>query len=205
MHRALLTSRSQYFNLAIGGTFDSVAIGPGDVELPDDDTETFKLYVTLLYSGKIPSRGPGEWQKLVRLYLPAEKLQDTQAKNATIDAMHGFIHNLIPPGTPRQYVDESVMGVSSIVELYDGTPPGSPARDLVRDFYADKGPETWFAIEKELLPTEFVYDLVVGLMRERPMFGSFFGRSASFYHDAVAKEDEKKTETDAAKALTAGQ
>jgi hypothetical protein len=104
------------------------------VTLPDDNPDVFVLYVNLTYTGRLATGGPGEWLKLVRLYVLAEKLQDNRAKNDTIDPMQAFMQEFPLGNAPADASFRSLIpppiSAESIVELCEGTPAGSQARRL---------------------------------------------------------------------------
>jgi hypothetical protein len=196
VHESILTSRSVYFKCALSFMWRNDPTMP--VTLSEDDPDMFALYVNLVYTGRLATRGTDEWLKLVRLYVLAEKLQDVRAKNVTIDAMHAFIREFLSVKTFSSgsggAASPPVMSAESIVELYDGTPADSHARRLVLDSYADMGREDWLKVGKAVLPVDFIFDLATTVIRKRPacLFGPVQQRPSSHYHDIAFKKDESK-------------
>ncbi|KAF2827178.1 hypothetical protein CC86DRAFT_266377, partial [Ophiobolus disseminans] len=170
VHESLLSSRSEFIKSTMHISWHQGQ--QSSLAFPDDNPDIFSLYVSYLYSGSLPTRGADEWLKLVRLYVLAEKLRDTQAKNDIIDAMHGFIKEAVPRETPRQSTTEAAgrhpITAASLTELYAGTQRGGLARKLVLDLYADNGTEDWLKDGKAQLPNDFLFDLATTMMRKRP-------------------------------------
>jgi hypothetical protein len=141
------------------------------VLLADNEPETFQMYAVLSYNGSVASRGlPYEWQSLVEVYVKAESLVDTWAKNRIIDAMHSFIVQHIPKAI-LTVEDIRVFGeyfsVAALASLYNGTPVTSQARELVIDLLADNVSAGWVRSKSSLLPQEFLVDLTVRLLNKR--------------------------------------
>jgi hypothetical protein len=170
VHESILTSRSEYFKCDLGSMWRNDPTKP--VTLSDDDPDVFALYVNLVYTGRLATRGTNEWLKLVRLYVLAEKLQDVHAKNDTFDAMNAFIREFswirIFSSAPGDATNLPLISAESIAELYDGTPALSPARGLVLDSCAEMDRGDWLTVGRGVLPVDFVYDLAVTVMRKRP-------------------------------------
>jgi hypothetical protein len=167
------------------------------VLLADNEPETFQMYAVLSYNGSVASRGlPYEWQSLVEVYVKAESLVDTWAKNRIIDAMHSFIVQHIPKAI-LTVEDIRVFGeyfsVAALASLYNGTPVTSQARELVIDLLADNVSAGWVRSKSSLLPQEFLVDLTVRLLNKRShdLFNNMISRPSSHYHEKT-KEDESK-------------
>ncbi|KAH7085653.1 hypothetical protein BKA63DRAFT_574954 [Paraphoma chrysanthemicola] len=107
IHEALLTAHSKFFANAMRRGWKEAE--EKIVKLSDDEHKVFELYVSLIYIGtvrafdeqrrRIAPEDPGqascdhpevcksEYESLVELYVVAEKLQDIQARNATVNAL----------------------------------------------------------------------------------------------------------------------
>lgn len=159
------------------------------VSLPDDDVEVFRLYLNLMYTNQLATKGPKELQKLCRLFVLAEKLQDQTAKNHIIDGMHAFFHQNVLTDSLGTDVERSSCA-EAIKMLYEGTPENSQARKLVVDLYADCKDESWLREGKTHLPQDFIFDIATRLLRKRvfTMFSPPFARNSSHYHEGIVPE-----------------
>ncbi|KAF2827182.1 hypothetical protein CC86DRAFT_466009 [Ophiobolus disseminans] len=153
VHQDLLTQRSEFFKRATTGSWREVE--EKLTTFLDDDLNTFN------------------WLLLCRLYVLAEKLQDTAAKDATIDSM--LIH-----ASTKAMVAQAHPISDAIRELYEGTPGSSAARRLVVDF--------------AVFPKEFLYDFAIRMLKAK---GSGIARLSAKYRDGdtnipYEQRDKKK-------------
>jgi hypothetical protein len=93
VHKTLFTSRSKFFDRATSN--DSQGKDELLVTLLDEDSQTFRLYLNLVYANQLVTRGPEQWPKLCQLYVLAEKLQDTKSKNQIVEGMYSFLNELL--------------------------------------------------------------------------------------------------------------
>lgn len=168
VHQDLLTKRSEFFKCATSGSWRESA--ENTIVFPEDNLDAFKVYLHLVYTNEIVSDEikkaeivsdeitKAEWLLLCRLYVLAEKLQDTAAKHSAIDAMrkHGE-ENAWRPGM-------KLWDPAAINELYLGTPDRSPARRLVVDLYALLGKSDWLECRLSKLPKAFLYDIALSMI-----------------------------------------
>ena len=195
VHKPLVTATSEFFKRAVKEEWSETGIEP--ITMPEDDVSIFNLYVNMTYSGGVvatktsASPDPDEWTRLTRLYVLAERLQDVWAKNRVVNAMHGYLNDVIARSMPFR-------GFDSIVELYEGTPAGSPARKLVADFYAHKSDKETMIAGRDVLPTDFVFDVACLLMTKVLIprgFGSnpLLPQPSHHYHEihTVAKAESE--------------
>ena len=141
VHKQLLTSHSLFFQKALSGTW--VEAKERKVKLPEDDHDTFDVYVNLLYSDQItfgpPSStdpnvaGGDELETLVNLYVLAGKLQDVKIKNKTLVAILASSKEV--RSDKRTYVP----GHSVITKVYAGTASESLLRRLIVDLWTTDG------------------------------------------------------------------
>lgn len=189
VHQALIAPRSEFFERAFNGNWKEAESRL--VNLPEDDAITFDLYVQLLYTGQIPIQDDNEeFVKLCKLYVLCEKLQDTDAKNAILQAMLAKIR-----GSPSRSP-----GAFAINTIYHGTPENSPARNLVLDFFVKR--ENRLSVYHLILqghhyPEEFVRHLAVQLLKQRSFEGpeTLTDCDVRKYQEKVKeKEGDKKVE-----------
>lgn len=191
LHEKLFTSHSDFLKRAAK---EEWLHQKNVILLPEDDPITFRLYAVLTYTGFLTTKDlPSEWQSLVDIYVLAEKLQDTWAKNHIIDAMHSFVAEKLPRN-PASWVRmeriDGCVSTASLIKLYEGTPSDSQARELVVDLFADNGTAEWLALAGDLLPHEFLFEVTVRLLQKRPcvVIGNMLDRPSSHYYEKVMEQ-----------------
>ncbi|KAI9681751.1 MAG: hypothetical protein M1829_000496 [Trizodia sp. TS-e1964] len=95
VHKDVLVRKSPYFKAAFDGAFKEA--DSGTLSLPEDDVETFRRFISYIYSGLILSDNlykyaylhstPNILLEFVRLYILADKFQMPRMKNEVIDAI----------------------------------------------------------------------------------------------------------------------
>jgi hypothetical protein len=167
VHESLITARSLFFKKALSGDWKEAK--DRVVMLPEDDSVTFRRYVYLLYTGSfivIPDplpenyRGTDERQNLLRLYVLAEKLQDSETENAVLEAML----------LSRQLRGDGLLYLPSyndITLLYSGTTTGSPMRKMIVEMWSNSEASNWLTKETQEWPSDFLYELSVKLLDRR--------------------------------------
>jgi hypothetical protein len=158
------------------------------VNLPKDDPEAFALYSQLVYTGRIPGMNDNapergkttndgknhtcstrnecekEYRLLCGLYVLAEKMIDSQAKNHTIEALYFKIKQ------EGAINDEPTLGCLPSTEainiMYDGTAVNCSGRKILVWSYMSEGSEAFLqkTTTEEDLPSQFLQDLVYELM-----------------------------------------
>ncbi|KAF2846056.1 hypothetical protein T440DRAFT_511196 [Plenodomus tracheiphilus IPT5] len=193
VHQSLLCSRSELFK----SLFENVG-GPSHILkeealcLPERQPEDFRRYLNLIYANQLVTKGPGEWEKLCRLYLLAEKMQDRAAKNTVVDGMHTFLFELVSDLSSTVDITK-ILPPEATERLYNGTASGCQVRRLIVDVYADCGHESWLREGREHLPTDLVYNVAVQLMQQRStkVYGSSINRPASWYHEQISGREKE--------------
>jgi hypothetical protein len=141
------------------------------VNLPEDESAVFSVYVEFLYSGNLAVVPEGldpidaarlEQLRLCKLYVLAEKLQGMGTRNR---AIQGLLYSAkqIRPG--NRAICPSMDAVKII---YSGTLPGSMARKLLVDYYTYRGTGSW-VINHKGWPDDFLIDLATNLMDKRAL------------------------------------
>ena len=189
VHSTLLTSRSDFFKHATNQ--DSKESEEIVVALPDDDPDTFRRYLNLVYAHQLVTKETMQWLKLCRLYVLAEKLQDVTSKNQVIDVMCVFFNEITCQYALRQKIHRT-LPAEATAELYDGTTRTSKARKLLVDLYTEFGPESWLKGNREPLPQDFIKELAFRLLQKRgPVFSDFRNSCPSYkYHDLHPSSSE---------------
>ncbi|KAF2277552.1 uncharacterized protein EI97DRAFT_432415 [Westerdykella ornata] len=126
-------ARSEFFRRALNGNWPEGI--ERIVEMPNDDPEHFRLYLSFVYTSKLPrdreplpkddaewtSRYEADYMDLARIYALAEKLQDPVTKNAIVHRMFQLSScGAFPPGKAIQIFYESTPESSRIRGLLPG-------------------------------------------------------------------------------------
>jgi hypothetical protein len=183
VHETLFTSRSEFFKRATSKNLQENELYA--VALPEDASQTFRLYLNLVYANQLVTKGTEQWLKLCQLYVLAEKLQDIKSKDQIIDGMHAFFNKLVLK-TPLSVDTQHMLPAAATKKLYEGTQDRSQARKLLFDFYTEFGNESWLRDEQAELPAEFICDIAVRLLRNRWVYHSQISHSSSHYHEVGA-------------------
>lgn len=126
--------------------------------MPDVDSEAMAVYLEFLYTDKLPvsqrtEDGVPDFPWLAKVYVLAEQLMDSTAKNAV---MHGFFSQMRTPDTNGAFW----FPADIVQTVYDGTAsPTNPARRLLVDLYHDYGTEVWLKDPEDELPRDFLLEL----------------------------------------------
>jgi hypothetical protein len=168
IHEYLITARSAFFKKALSGNCKEAE--DRQVNLPEDDPDTFKAYVYHLYTNvlavlpePVPKdyTGKEEQMALAKVYVLAEKLQDHSTKDAVVQAMLHSALQTRPDGSTY------AGGLAEVRIIYDGTPPGSPMRKLLVDLYTYRARSKWLKKDNEGIPSEFLHELAMQLLDKR--------------------------------------
>jgi hypothetical protein len=145
-HESFLTSRSDFFRRAMNGSWAESESRV--VKLPEDDPKVFAIYVSLIYTGQLTTMlkskeelatldtatfraiVQAEYATLLQMYILGDKLQDLQAKNATVAAVLELID--MKSAENRWFVPM----VELVNMSYERTPAGSPIRRLMTDLWS---------------------------------------------------------------------
>ncbi|KAL6709565.1 hypothetical protein ACN47E_001500 [Coniothyrium glycines] len=167
VHENLLTSRSPFFKAALSGQWrESI---DRMIRLPEDEPDVVRQYLHFLSTADLGTKSHTDSGRyhvleecvgLVRLYVLAEKLQDTATKNRVMEEMV-MIHRLHKNGR--------IPGQSYFVIhlIYAGTPPGSPMRRLIVNIFTERATTKWLPSDELTLPPEFLLELTRGLLDRR--------------------------------------
>jgi hypothetical protein len=169
VHQNLITARSEYFKRATNGKWQES--DERTVNLREDVPDIFEIYLNLLYTGTLATKKPlfgrtdadNEYTILAQVYVLAEKLQDTEAKNSVSEAILLLTRELTTPW--------SRVPINAVEVIYDGTPDSSQARRLFVDLFADHGGDDWLPAEADI-PHDFLYDLSIRLFKQRGHSGA---------------------------------
>jgi hypothetical protein len=147
---------------------------PRTIELPDDDPAAFSIYMTWLYSGKLPilpSTAPPSLNDsldpdaaeghhtLAYAYVLGERLMDASFKNAICDAYVLYARG--SPPAKRMYPSNEDIRI-----LYEGTSETAPVRQLLVDIWTCRGKYEWIEADADL-PKDFLVAVTRGLLKVR--------------------------------------
>ncbi|KAF2242042.1 hypothetical protein BU26DRAFT_439443 [Trematosphaeria pertusa] len=161
IHEGVLTTRSKFFKNAMQKGWKEAE--DKIVKLPEDDPTAFELYEQLVYAGHAENGAQAddccdpvtlqfgtESYVLCKLYVFAEKLQDSKAKNKIMDTLVDRIEQDV---TISYFPNPRAIKV-----VYDGTPSGSLARRLMVDLYVGRDLTRFF--DTPDWHPEFMADLI---------------------------------------------
>jgi len=162
-----IISRSEYFRRAMNGNW--AESDNRIVSLLEDDPHTFSIYLHMVHTNRFPepttfrdisTKGlfarfiKSDLVQLAKVYVLAEKLQDTATKNAIVREIMAKSAVQGPDGS--KYCPDPI----AINIIYNGTPKGNPCRRLVVHMWTDELPKT-FTRDVESLPREFLGELAL--------------------------------------------
>lgn len=130
------------------------------VTLSEEEVEVFSVYATWLYTNNfciLDNESRAQCRLLTKAYVFGEKVIDNAFKDAIIDSI-----------VVSARVTRTFPGHLAVARIYDGTPPGSPARKLMVDMHVWDGHAGWIDLENlEIFNKEFLADLSVALLTQR--------------------------------------
>ena len=153
-HETFLISRSEFFRRAMNGNWQEA--DTRIISFPDDEPDTFALYLNHLYTGQLPiaTETDEELKKLtaddfsnfvtkqyhsvLRVFVLGEKLQDLSTKNAMMEAA------LATTKLTGRNGKWQVPTVQTVNMVYNGTPSSSLARCLLVDLWTALSMSTIF-------------------------------------------------------------
>ena len=195
VHKDCLCNASPFFKAAFTGGFKE---NSGTMELPDDKADTFEQLVQWVYRQKIELALTGDrktigvqYDKLIQLYLMADKYSIVPLKNTIMGIIYGNVHS-------EHYRIASLRNVKLI---YENTVRGSRMRRFVTQSYAWSVKADWYQqanISESLsdIP-EFAGDLAVALALWHKLVGNTKGpfRDLSHYLESPEEKSEVPSST----------
>lgn len=153
-----------------------------EIKFPEDDAETFGVYINLVYANKLPVVIPSEdgltlsqafnleCVALCKLYVLSEKLCDTEAKNSTLRAILSLCADTMADG--KRFNPD----VRAINIVYAGTLKTSPARRLMVDLWTHIN--TAYVEENgERLPKDFLVDVLIAISKNPKQKGRLLAQA----------------------------
>ena len=162
VHEELLCKNAPFFQVAAKKEWQEGK--DRTIPLPEDSADVVSLYLNWIYASRIlsrvaqPDQVGGESRLLVDTFVFGEKIQDGRFKDALIDAIIKSTISADHGG--RTWFP----GVTNINRAYQGTPPDSPLRRLLVDFWTFYGQEDW---DRKPLNIDFLTDLTGELLARR--------------------------------------
>lgn len=140
-HESYLTRNSEFFKAAMKKEWAEGQIRV--IKLPEDDLATMVDYLAFTYSRDLPtlhltgSPMVDGWTRLAKLYLLGERILDKCIRNAVVSEF------LRITTTPNEKGDTYFMPTVVSDMIFDGTPEGSPIRQMIVDNYVSWGYTNW--------------------------------------------------------------
>lgn len=164
VHSELLRRSSAFFDAALKQEWHEGK--QRTVQLPEQDPETFNLYVQWLYSGRILSKVDGahgsvNYLLVTKLYALGEVLLDNVFQDRIIDVLVTCVREKGKDGTTRWPAQEHVN------TIYRGTTKGSAGRRLMVNMHVLQGRGNWLGEDADSCHHEFAVDLARALMSDR--------------------------------------
>lgn len=149
VHHSVLIERSPFFRAARSDRWTSQTEDL-PTKLDDHEVEAFQDYLYCVYKDRVPlvtMNKDANFTRLVKLYILADKVGDLRTSNMVIDEIirHSDATQAIP--------SESVLAL-----VYDCTPPKSPLRKLMVDYWTHECP-TLLNEDAEKLPEAMLVEL----------------------------------------------
>jgi len=156
------------------------------LKLPDDKPENIKVYVAWLYSNRIFTKPEGEVSKessvevdgLIDAYVFGDKIQDSDFKDAIIDAI-------------IEVSEEDGWCYINARKIWEYTPPGALIRRYMVDTFVWEGSEKW--LEKvSYFNQDFLIELGRALYKRIASPKDYTGvtpfvRDSCLYHEHTSK------------------
>ncbi|KAF2122119.1 hypothetical protein BDV96DRAFT_627272 [Lophiotrema nucula] len=167
IHSSVIMPRSGYFRALLGNNYGEE--NKTKIDLPDENPETFSLYMQLIYNNNIvlvddseadDIKYGSEYLALAKLFVLAERLQDVATKDLVLETILTKAQSIWSDGERR------FPGWKYVKIIYEGTWLNKTTPEKV-----------WHP--------EFLYDLASNLMRRRkqPEGSIIFECKASAYHE----------------------
>ena len=168
VHKSFI-SRSEFFRRALNGNW--AESDDRTINLLEDDPNVFAQYLHFIYTNKFPTKengatvpemARGEYVDLAKIYVLAERLQDTPTKNAVMKRI--FTKSMKAEADGKTYVPSGKV----VRIIYEGTPKGNPIRSLVVDAWTTV---TTPDLNREFddIPKEFLRAIAIVWRSERPI------------------------------------
>jgi hypothetical protein len=140
------------------------------VKLPEAKVAAFKAYSSWVYSDIIAEPTVteksstvdkrNERESFIDLYLLGDTLDDILLRNQSLSMLFTSMrnHNMLP-------------GLSSLILIWDSTPPMSLLRKMMVDVYVKKVVRSDFCEDISKYPREFVEEIAMASMKGTPTVG----------------------------------
>ncbi|KAH3910772.1 hypothetical protein HBI56_188370 [Parastagonospora nodorum] len=169
VHKRLICARSEFFKNAMKEPWKEAE--EHKVTLSEAEPDIFALYLELLYTDLLYTKEPigpsDEYDQLCKVYVLAEMLMDDQTKDFLLAAVRAKSEERDADGTGF------TSGSPCAQIIYDGTPKGGPLRDLTVKLFTDNSIDDPFRFHDEELPKDFLKELSLSMMTNRPLLSSF--------------------------------
>lgn len=186
VHGELLCDHSPFFANAMKKKWT----GDNDriLELPDDKPGSIEVYLVWLYSNRIFKKPEGEvnkdsgvrFDRLIDAYIFGDKIQDSDFKDAIIDAL----------------IERDIEDITFFIDarkIWESTPPGALIRRYMVDIFVWEGVEDWLGDDvMSYLNQDFLVELGRALYKRIISPKDYTGvapyvRDSCLYHEHISK------------------
>ena len=196
VHQSVLCSSSEFFRAKAKPEWSN---GQATVDLRHISEEAFTIYATWAYGGDIVRNGRDldeevipdnkatqpvkeDWQALAEAIALGEELMDKAFEHSVLDVM------VYAAGTfsNKEVAREVMCHALPVQVIYDGTPEGSGARNLILDIF--KRHKDFLEQCDDDLPPEFLKDLAMKLLKGEDKDKSGLAENPCWYHQHAEGE-----------------
>jgi hypothetical protein len=168
IHQEPLCAKSKFFKAACSKRW--IKNEERVVKLPEAKVAAFKAYSSWVYSDIIAEPTVteksstvdkrNERESFIDLYLLGDTLDDILLRNQSLSMLFTSMrnHNMLP-------------GLSSLILIWDSTPPMSLLRKMMVDMYVKKVVRSDFCEDISKYPREFVEEIAMASMKGTPTVG----------------------------------
>jgi hypothetical protein len=168
IHQEPLCAKSKFFKAACSKRW--IKNEERVVKLPEAKVAAFKAYSSWVYSDIIAEPTVteksstvdkrNERESFIDLYLLGDTLDDILLRNQSLSMLFTSMrnHNMLP-------------GLSSLILIWDSTPPMSLLRKMMVDVYVKKVVRSDFCEDISKYPREFVEEIAMASMKGTPTVG----------------------------------
>ncbi|EMD61121.1 hypothetical protein GGP41_010024 [Bipolaris sorokiniana] len=159
VHQGVLCKSSKFFQNAMKQEWTRLKDKPSVIDLPDECTETVKIYIEWLYLDKNP----------IKRHKKGKEMQagDSEKIYVLLAKAYVFGEKIIDP----KYKNEMLINIESISIIYKGTPSNSPLRRLLATEFGlrlgDKPPLSDNLNFLDTFPKQALVDILKATVRER--------------------------------------
>lgn len=167
VHESIIQATSLFFKAAFTNCWLEGC--EREIDMPETSAKMIHLYIDWTYTKKLKIGVPKTLYELdhvnailVAAYIFAEQIQDNMFADNVLDVL--IAASKIKIDGESAYLDSDQVAL-----IYRSTPPSSKLRNFVQDEYIWNGrAQRMDDLARDILPVDFLFDLIVGLFIFRP-------------------------------------